>query len=183
MKMKRPFWLPLVLVLIAPGTSAAERLSLGLNASHFAPSDQAFQDIYGGGLRYGVELEIAIKKIEIWVGASRFTADGETTFTREPISLEILPLEVGVRYRFTKKKLIPYVGVGIGLYFFSESNPIGDVDTTEFGFLGEVGTLIRLSDRFSLDLRIQRSYCTLDVDDFEVEIGGMVTLVGVRYHL
>ncbi len=178
-------WLPLILILIVPGTLDAEGLSLELHAAHFTPSEQVFADIYGKELGFGAELGIEMgRRFEIWVGAGYFAANGELTFTREETSLEITPVEVGVRYRFTHDTpVMPYVGLATGLYFFSESSPIGEVSSSELGFAAEVGVLISLSGRFRLDLRVDRSFCKVKPAEIEVEIGGTALLAGLRYRL
>jgi hypothetical protein len=177
------FWLSIFLVVSASGALEAGELFVELNTGYFVPSEQVFRDIYGEDLQLGVEMSMGLKRLEVWLGASRFAADGELTFTGEPTSLEILPVEVGVRYRFRGKAATPYVGVAAGVFFFSESSPLGDIDSSEPSFSGEVGAFIRLMRRTSLDLRIDRSWCKTDPGGFDVEIGGTAAYVGVRYQL
>jgi len=80
-----------ILLLLSEIASAGDVI-VKLNGSYFHPSDQAFKDIYSGGVMYGGEVDIGIwKNLELWVGGSYFSKKGELTYTREKTRLKIIP--------------------------------------------------------------------------------------------
>ena len=70
--------------ILLPGIANASDVIVELRAHCLYPSEEAFRDIYGGGMMYGVEVSIgAWKELEVWFGGSYFSKTGELTFTKE----------------------------------------------------------------------------------------------------
>ena len=124
-ELKKLLLLSLVILFIF-GTLNAKELSIELG--YFIPSDQTFKDIYGSGIQYGGKLSVEVlERLAVWLGGSYFSKKGELTYTKEEITLRIIPINFGIQYRFSDKKIIPYIGVGLGIHFFSEFAPRGTV--------------------------------------------------------
>ena len=109
--------LSLFVTLLISGMINAKISYLELRTNYFNPSNRDFKDIYGGGIQYGLELGFDIREsFTVWVGGSYFKKKGELTFTKEETTLNILKLfEVGIRLKFSKKLVVPYIGAGICL--------------------------------------------------------------------
>lgn len=76
----------------------AASVTIEVRGSYFNPTEQAFKDIYGGGLMYGGEISLGIwKNLDVWIGGDYFSQNGELTFTGEETSLQIVPLGGGAQ--------------------------------------------------------------------------------------
>lgn len=155
---------------------------LELRTNYFNPSNQDFKDVYGGGIQYGLELGIDIReRFTMWISGSYFKKKGELTFTKEETILKIIPIEVGIHLKLSKKMVVPYIGAGLSLTNFKETNPIGSASDTKLGYSGQVGLLVRIAIRFSIDLRINASSCKVNPADKKVNIGGTGFFIGLKY--
>jgi hypothetical protein len=162
-----------VIVLCLSGTARAGGLVLELKAHYFSPTEQAFEDIYGGGPMVGGEASIGVwKGLELWFGGDYFSKKGELTFTKEETELEIFPIGGGLKYRLEKGIMSFYAAAGLLHFSFKESNPIGEVSSGGMGYIGRVGGYLRLTGGLLIDLYMNYSSCTLQPADFEIDIGG-----------
>lgn len=169
-------------LLFVSGSAHAANIILEFKTQYFSPSDEEFKDIYGGGVMYGGEVSIGVwKGLELWLGGSYFSREGELTFTKEKTELQIIPVGGGLRYRWQGKSLSPYLAAGLGLYQFKESNPIGEVDLGEVGFVAGIGTYVRIAGGLLIDLYANFSVCEFRSDDFEINISGFGTGIGIAY--
>jgi hypothetical protein len=152
-------------VILLSGSAGATNVMVELKAYYFNPSDQAFRDIYGGGVMYGGEVSIGVwKGLEVWLGGSYFSRGGELTFTKERTKLEIYPLGGGLKYRLSEGVLSFYVGAGLNYYNYKESNPIGDVSKGGLGYIGKVGSYVKVTSGLLFDLYVNYSYCNFEAN-------------------
>lgn len=173
----------LLLFASVPVSLAARDISLGIYGGYFIPSDQDFKDIYGNSYRIRGELDWKINRLfSLRAGTGYQSTTGDLTFTGEETVLQIIPIDLGLRFRFPIKRFIPYIGGALGIYFYREENPIGIVNDTAFGFLGEAGFLLQFTSKFDLDFRFKYDYFKAKPVDMEANLGGIHVLVGIRYH-
>lgn len=172
------------LVLFILGALHAQESSIILETSYFRPSGQAFRDVYGSGLQVGGELQVdVLKKTSLWFGASYFSNKGELTFTKEEATIKIIPVYLGVCYRFTEKKVIPYLGIGMGIHFYREIAPLDTLKYARFGYSAQTGVWVEFASKFSLELDVNYSYSTIKPDQAAINIGGIGFGIGLRYRL
>ena len=164
------------------GLANATDVIIELKAHYFTPSEKAFQDIYGGGLMYGVEMSIGVwKDLYVWLGGSYFSKQGELTFTEEETNFELLPLGGGVKYRLLSGNIALYVGLGLSYYLYKETNPIDEVTDGALGYIGKIGSYVRISERLLIDAYLDYSYCKIKPADFDINIGGIEAGVGLGF--
>ena len=164
------------------GTICAGEITIGLRGNYFSPSEKAFQDIYGGGMRFEGELTFSIwKNLQLWIGGNYFSQNGELTFTKEETSLQIIPIGGGIKYRYLAGKIGIYGGVGLNYYLYKESNILGEVREGGLGFVGKIGVTVTVIKGLFLDLFGEYSYCKMTPDDFTINIGGMAAGIGLGY--
>lgn len=181
--MKR-YILLISLVLFIWGALHAQESSITLEASYFRPSNQAFREVYGSGIQVGGELQVDIlKKTYLWLGASYFSNKGALTFTKEEITLRIIPVYLGVGYRFTEEKVIPYLSVGMGIHFYREIAPLDTLKYARFGYSAKTGVLVELASKLSMELEVNYSSCTIKPEGTAINIGGIGGGIGLRYRL
>ena len=169
-------------VILFSGLGQALDFTIELKGQYFFPSEEAFRDIYGGGLMYGGELSIRIwKGLGVWLGGGYLSREGELTFTKEETNLEIIPLGGGLKYTLAVKPFQLYLGAGLNYYLYKESNPIGDVSDRGLGYTARIGSYIKVIKGFLIDLYLNYSYCQLLPADFEINIGGLEAGIGIGY--
>ena len=111
--------------------------------------------LWGGGVEVVLHGDIFID-----VTASRFQKTGQRGFLTDtafypfgiPLSVTMTPLEVagGYRFRHAARRIVPYIGAGVGTYQYREespapySEPRENVDTRHSGFLLLGGADLRL---------------------------------------
>ncbi len=164
----------------AAPVAAAERVSLEFKVSSFQPSGKDFRDIYKAGISFGGEVDVTLTgMLGAWAGAHYFTKDGTLTFTEEPTKIRITPFYGGLRLRFGRKGVIPYVGAGIGSFSFKEANPIGTVRGSAFGYIGQAGVIFRIGRMVFLDLKGSYTSSKANPAGIEAQLGGFLVGLGV----
>ena len=109
----------LLVTICLSGLAYASDVTVELKAHYFSPSEQAFKDIYGGGLMYGAEISIGVwRDLDLWFGGSYFSKKGELTFTKEETKLELFPIGGGIKYRILNGNFALYAGFGLNYYQF-----------------------------------------------------------------
>ena len=172
----------LVIIIFLSGLSHAGEIMVELKGHYLHPSEEAFRDIYGGGMMCGGEISIALSRgFEVWLGGSYFSKNGELTFTKEETKLEIYPIGGGLKYRLTTGAFNLYVGAGLNYYQYKESNPLGDVSKGGLGYIGKIGSYVKVTGGLLVDLYVNYSYCKIKPADFEINIGGIEAGVGIGY--
>ncbi|MFC2157745.1 OmpW family outer membrane protein [Acidobacteriota bacterium] len=172
--------LPVIVAILLCGTAFAGETGIEVRGLYFSPSEQAFKDIYGGGVSFGLDLSFNLwNAVDIWIGGSYFTKTGELSFTKEDTTIRIIPLGLGVRYRFIKDGTVsPYAGLGVNYFLFTEENIIGKVEKGAVGPVVRVGVLLNVAKGFFFDLMVEYSYCRINPADFRINIGGISAGIG-----
>lgn len=178
--MKRISTVCLALIFVS-GLALAGDFAVEARGQYFNPVDQAFKDIYGGGMMFGGKAIISVwKGLAVWAGADYFSKKGETTFTKEETTLRIIPVGIGLRYSHPLSPAFRiYGGLGLQYHSYSEKNEIGDVSESGIGILGEAGGIVNIVGGLFIDIFIDYSYCKFKPEDFKINIGGLSAGVGV----
>jgi hypothetical protein len=151
-----------------------------VKALYFQPTEQAFKDIYGSGMSFGGEVNIPVfKGFHIWIGAEYFTKKGELTFTKETTEIQITPIYGGLKYIFPGRKIMPYLGVGVGYFQYKESNPIGTVKEGKIGYVAQAGLLLCLFGSVLVDFQAGYNVCKIKPQEIEADIGGLKAGIGL----
>jgi hypothetical protein len=155
---------------------------LQLRGSYFSPTEEVFQDIYGGGFTFGGEVSVGIwKNLQFWIGGNYYRGDGELTYTKEEITLQIIPIGLGLKYLFPAGIFNFYGAGGINLYQYKESNTLGEVKKGGIGYAGKIGVMVKVAKGLIIDLFGEYSYCKMMPADFTINIGGISAGIGLGY--
>ena len=171
-----------LLTVCLSGLANATDVTVELKAHYFSPTEQAFKDIYGGGIMYGGEISVGVwKDLDLWLGGSYLSRKGELTFTKEETKLELIPIGVGAKYRILSGNFSLYAGLGLNYYQYKETNPIGDVSDEGLGFVGKFGSYVAIFGGMLIDFYVEYTYCKMKPADLEINVGGIVAGIGVGY--
>jgi hypothetical protein len=103
---------------------------------------------------------------------------GSSTLTGDSTTLNITPAEITALFYVLSGSVSPYVGGGGGAYVYKESNAIGTVKGTGYGFALRGGAAAR-SGRFVFDAGVTYNSAKVNPADVRVDIGGLRLGVGV----
>jgi hypothetical protein len=172
----------MIIVVVLSGLANAADVIVEVRAHYLHPSEAAFRDIYSGGMMYGGEVSIGVwRGLEVWFGGSYLSKKGELTFTKEETRLEIYPIGGGLKYRLTTGVFNLYTGAGLNYYQYKESNPIGDVSKGGLGYIGKIGSFVKITSGLLFDLYVNYSYCKMKPADYKINIGGIEAGMGIGY--
>jgi hypothetical protein len=181
--MKKTVFCLLIFIFVAGFGQAAEIL-FSARATYFMPTEQAFKDIYGGGMKYGGTMAVNLfGDFDIFVDGSFLVRTGELSYTQEETKLSVVPVILGLQYRIKAGIFQPFFGLGAGYFAFKESNVIGDVNKNGFGFSGKVGAHLLITKSLFLQIYSSYTYCTMTPADFNINIGGIEAGVGLGISL
>jgi opacity protein-like surface antigen len=114
--------------------------------------DDAFGRFFGGGIELTegpAFLDLSFSRLSK-TGQRAFLYNGQVYKLNIPLTSTITPFEVSAGYRFNHRaSIVPYAGVGIGSYAYSETSAFSDtgddVSERHVGFLVVGGAEFRLS--------------------------------------
>ena len=144
-------------------------------------SDNLYKDVYSSnGSAFSIDLAYKVaNSLQVFLHSDYFTVDGELTLTKEPTTLTILPIEVGLRLLAGKNKFRPYIGLGAGYYKYTEENIIGTMEENKVGFFGEAGLNFYFVKALFLDLKVKYIMLKVDGADGEITLGGLGLFGGI----
>ena len=149
---------------------------------YFQPSEKVFKDIYGSGMSYGGEISINLWKwIAFWAGGDYYSKNGTTTFTEEETKIRIVPFYAGIKFQLKRSSINPYAGFGLGYFQYKETNPIGKVEKSDLGYIGQVGCLFKIFGSLFIDIKGSYSYCKVKPVDIEANLGGLRIGAGLGF--
>lgn len=120
--------------------------NFGIRAGYFMPSEDAIKEIYGNGVSFGSDINIWSKKgFGGGISIEYFGKKGDPYQYSSGLQIDnaeskisIIPIYLTSGYRIANnKKVIPYFGLGVGLFLFNEkvSATIYDPNTGENSYL------------------------------------------------
>jgi hypothetical protein len=181
MRKKMPAFIFMGLCLVA-GMSVAADVLIKVQAGYFYPADRDFRDIYGGGMKSGLELSTAVADhVEVWLEGGYFSKTGELSFTKDKTRVRIVPLGGGMRYVFSAEKWNLYAGLGLRYHIFRESNLIGKVNAGKMGWSAHLGGRLAVGDQTLVDLCLGYSRCEMEPLALRFDVGGIEAGIGVGY--
>ena len=164
------------------GVEKMKRVTVLARVDYFSPSEEIFSEVYTSGINYGGEITVSLLKgISLSIGASLFSKKGEMTPLGEETTISIMPVELGVLYRFSKTKISPYLGGGVGYYTLSEESYLGEVNANGVGYFGQLGMAIHLGKAFVIDLNAKYNLCNITIGEIENNIGGIRAGMGMGF--
>jgi hypothetical protein len=171
-----------MLSVLFAGSLKAEDVLFEINSHYFIPTEQAFKEVYGNGVRFGTEFGVhVLGGLDVWVGGDFFYKKGELTFTQEETTLMVIPVMAGLKYRLSVGSFDVYLAAGASYNFYNEDSILGETAERGFGMIGRLGTLIKVVSGLVVDISVRYSYIPFDFPAVEVDIGGLEAGLGIGY--
>ncbi len=175
-------WIGLLIMVVVGGAGYGMDISLEVKAKWLAPAEEAFRDVYGGGIGFGGALVLGLSDHwEASLEADWLSRDGELTYTGEPTKMSLSALGADLKYLIPLKGVTLYAGPGIYLHRFSEDNRLGEPEKSGLGFKLKAGALVPLTKCLRLNLFAGYSFCEMTPVEIEIALGGFEAGLGMRY--
>lgn len=174
----------LVLAAVLCSSGYGGGFSLLATGGCFQPRDQAFKNIYGNALALGAQADAGIwKGLSLWVGVGYISREGELSLTEDRTKLNIIPFFGGLKFRFLKTSICPYVALGAGYFRYQETNPLGEIDRGDIGYVGQIGVSLKTVRSLCFEVYARFSGCRIKPADIEANLGGLELGVGFGFDL
>jgi len=163
---------------------AERKFTIGFEAGYFMPTDDDFNDIYGSGSVFGLNLGYGItKNIELLVGGNIYSGSGTTAVSNETVEISLITARLGVYYLLDMGKITPKVGAGLAYTSVDEDTPFGNFTDSGIGWFVAAGADMPLGEKILVGAEIQYSDITIEGDFGDQTVGGLSILVLVRMGL
>jgi membrane fusion protein (multidrug efflux system) len=101
------------------------RFRVGVTFGRFSVNDKNMRAFYGDWFKNipGIEVSVhTMYNVDIWASYKIFSEEQVTTYFAAPVKFKLVPLSVGLRYRFPKWRFVePFVGAGLNFYSYKET--------------------------------------------------------------
>lgn len=157
-------------------------MRIAVAAGYYMPEDGIFKDIFEGGIMEGAEINAGVMDmLEFWAAIRNFGKGAREPFDPER-KIRLVPLEAGLKLRFAKGLINPYIGGGAAYHQYREIRP-GDVVISEkkIGFVGQAGCFLKIAENLVIDLYAHYRSCRLTVEYLEYRIGGFHLGAGLGF--
>lgn len=173
-------------VQVSHGLSASNnRGTFELFFGHYILSESRFKAVYhGGGIIAGLGLAVSVmQNFDLYIEAKGFHKQGELTYSKEKTQLFLFPISLNIRYKVSIGPITPYIGGGIDVHFYFETNPIGNIADYTSGYNFQGGTYFHFGKNFPilLNLKIKYSKANKMVNNLKIELGGLEYGVGLAF--
>lgn len=156
--------------------------SIKIGAIYFNPSEPSFKEIYGSGFGIGGEVNFNIwRSLDIWFIGSYYSSEGILPYTQEKTTMNLFAFGGGLKLRLPKGSVNPYLGLGPLAHNYKEENPIGVVESTDIGFIGQLGCYFQISSGLILDLALNYIHCVVKPQNIEANLGGLQAALRIGF--
>lgn len=140
-------------------------IKLGIN--YFQFSEKSRRDIYNEGIDYELEVVATFwKGFQGWFGSNYYyKSEGDNR-------IKVFPIGIGVKYNLAKGIFNFYAGLGVSYYIYDEYSPPLNESKGAVGYVGKLGSFVRIKGKFIADFHLNYSYCYLKLTSENVNIGG-----------
>lgn len=150
-------------------------------AGYFMPEDGVFKETFDNGLMEGAEFSVGVMDmLEFWAAVRNFSKAAVEPFDPER-RIRLTPLEAGLKLRFAKAAINPYIGGGAAYHQYREIHPDGEISQKKIGFVGQAGCFIKIAENLVFDFYAHYRACTIRVEHFDLKIGGFFLGAGLGF--
>ncbi|MBN1940214.1 MAG: outer membrane beta-barrel protein [Candidatus Aminicenantes bacterium] len=175
-------------LLVSAGLSPAQTWEVGISGGYRTIKDEALRTAYGNGLVFTPYLSLEISKA-LRVGAEYefgYVKDAAIGIFQDRSTLDVAGGHVFLQYGERKGRLLPFLKVGVGLFFYRFDVAIPglsglNISDNDISFYFGAGLRYSLAKRIFATAELK--YAALWVDPFDdlVDLGGIRALLGIAF--
>jgi len=166
-----------------------DKTMIGLSLGSYHISSDVFHQIYGiGGPIFGLDLShIFLTQKNLNFGLSLearcYSKTGASTMTKEETKLSLTPLSLATRCLVQTKYLIPFFGVGLDYYHYTEKSVLQDTSGSAVGYHIQGGVYYQIPKLNFLKAKIfmKLTKAVATENDREVDLGGVEYGINLTY--
>jgi hypothetical protein len=166
----------LLLCVLGPVRASERQGTLEFFAGRYSMREPLFKTVYpeGGGIQGLILSSSLIFNLDFYLELKAVYKKGQLTYSKEPTTLVLAPVSLGLRYVLPLGIVQPYAGAGIDFFLFFETNPIGSYFNYVRGYHGLAGVYLRFAKGFPVLLNFKAKFtkATFQVNDRLIELGG-----------
>jgi hypothetical protein len=156
--------------------------SIKIGAIYFNPSETSFKEIYGSGFGIGGEVNFNIwRSFDIWFIGSHYSSEGTLPYTQEKTTMNLFTFGGGLKLRLPKGSVNPYLGLGLLAHNYKEENPIGVAESTDIGYISQLGCYFQISGALILDFALNYIHCVVKPQSIEANLGGLQAALRIGF--
>src|SRR4030042_2794142 len=164
------------LFIAGPALASERQGTLEFFTGQYSIREPLFKTVYqeGSSIQGLILSSTLLFNIDFYLELKAINKKGELTYSKEPTTLVLIPVSLGLRYVLPLGFVQPYAGAGIDFYLFFENNPIGSYFNYVRGYHGLGGVYIRFAKKFPILLNFKATYtkASFKVNDRLIELGG-----------
>ena len=174
-------------------TANKKALIFRVGGGLYYPNDTNYKTLYGdfsplGGGSLGYLIPLTDKEeLIISLGAEYISDKGQTSYTKEDISIKIIPSSLDITYLRKFSRLSPFIALGLDYTYFKETYPqefpVDSTTGSNLGFHIELGLLIKTFDHFYVFPYYRMKSIKIKTNDISTDLGGHEFGVGLLYKL
>lgn len=149
--------------------------------------EEVFKEVYGSSLisgYFGISYSI-FSRLEMFLAASYMTKKGSFTEFEDEVTLTMIPMYVGARYKFNAiSKFKPYIGAAYTIYSMKEKTAtVTTPSNTGTGVSLNGGATMNFSSKFELFFDLKYDLVKLTIEGLEdsLDFSGLRFTLGVAY--
>src|SRR4030042_1675861 len=152
------------LFIAGPALASERQGTLEFFTGQYSIREPLFKTVYqeGSSIQGLILSSTLLFNIDFYLELKAINKKGELTYSKEPTTLVLIPVSLGLRYVLPLGFVQPYAGAGIDFYLFFENNPIGSYFNYVRGYHGLGGVYIRFAKKFPILLNFKAKYTKAD---------------------
>lgn len=175
----------------ADGTRGS-RIGLGITGGLYLVQSKDFKDVYGSsapslGANLGYLFPLSdVEALGLSVDFSYIFATGKTTYTEEEVKLNFTPLGLMVFYQRHFGQIVPYAGIGVELFSYTEKYPetfaISESKGSTIGYSFMIGSHFEIIPTLSAKIFFKYHVAKETQDEIEIDLSGSELGLGLTYY-
>ncbi len=173
--------LKLLTLFLAGGLLLAGGISL--SGFFFSPADDVFKKVYGeSAYEIGAEGELEMGRLGIFAGVHYMQKKGSTTYTKEDVTLKLIPLIAGLRFYPVKGGTSLFVEGGGGTWNYTEEASFASAKGNITGYFAGAGLEFKMAGSFYFRFLMRYQFVKKDLgegeESYKSDLSGINTGLG-----
>lgn len=166
----------LIVLSFRPLPGSERQGTLEFYTGRYDINEPLFKTVYveAGSIQGLILSSSLVFNFDFYIELKALYRKGELTYTKQPTTLVLAPVSLGLRYVLPLGFVQPYAGGGLDYYLFFETNPIGSFFNYIRGYHGLGGVYLRFFKKFPvlLNFKVKYTKAAFEVNNRRIELGG-----------
>ncbi len=157
---------------------------ISLSGFFFSPADDVFKKVYGeSAYEIGAEGELELGRFGVFAGLHYMQKKGSTTYTKEDVTLKLIPIIAGVRFYPVKGGTSLFLEGGGGTWNYTEEASFASAKGNITGYFAGAGLEFRMTESFFFRFLMRYQFVKKELgegeESYESDLSGIKTGLGL----